>query len=205
MFAYLSGNKRIPPNQVVIQLGKRKKWVCAAVLLLTVATIGMSGCGNPQAAPSAQKARVKAQNIVPGPRGQNVPNSNTRASHLEMLARGVHGVNGANCVVFGKYAIVGLDVDPKMDRSRVGTTKYAVAEAFHKDPYGADAVVTADIDMAQRIREIRTDVQHGRPVAGFAEELADMVGRLMPQFPRSVVPRPSPDNPGTANAHSGRK
>jgi YhcN/YlaJ family sporulation lipoprotein len=186
-------------------LGKNKKWVCAAILLLTLAMIGLSGCGNKPASPSAQNARVRAQNVVPGSGGQNHPTSNTRASHLERLARGVRGVNDANCVVFGKYAIVGLDVDPTMDRSRVGTTKYAVAQAFRKDPHGADAIVTADIDMAQRIREIRADVQNGRPVAGFADELADMVGRLVPQLPRSVVPQQSPENLGTANAQRGQK
>ena len=53
-----------------------------------------------------------------------------------------------------------------MERSRVGTIKYAVAEAFHKDPYGIDAIVTADMDLSQRLREVRSGYERGRPFAG---------------------------------------
>jgi YhcN/YlaJ family sporulation lipoprotein len=137
-----------------------------------------------------------------------IRNPQAVARHLEMLARGVRGVNDATCVVFGNYAIVGIDVDAKMDRSRVGTTKYAVAEALRKDPYGVDALVTADMDLSQRLKEIRADVQRGRPIAGFAEELGDIVGRVMPQMPRSIVPPASPDHDGgqpPAKAGSGSK
>lgn len=165
---------------------KRKTAFCAAVLLLTAA-VGLTGCGNNnRPGPSAQNARVNVQNTVRGADDNTAANG--KAAHLEKLARGIRGVNDANCVVFGRYAIVGIDVDPRMDRSHVGTTKYAVAEAFRKDPYGANAAVTADIDLAQRIREIRADVRNGRPVAGFAEELADIVGRLMPNIGNPKVP-----------------
>ncbi|TJY43395.1 YhcN/YlaJ family sporulation lipoprotein [Cohnella pontilimi] len=163
---------------------KSKTAFCAAVLLIASA-VTLSGCGN-NARPgqTAQNARVNVQNTVRGVDGTD----NGKAAHLAQLARGVRGVNDANCVVFGRFAIVGIDVDPKMDRSRVGTIKYAVAEAFRKDPYGANAMVTADIDLAQRIREISADVQRGRPVAGFAEELADIVGRIMPNVGNPNTP-----------------
>ncbi|WP_276355949.1 YhcN/YlaJ family sporulation lipoprotein [Cohnella caldifontis] len=174
--------------------------VCKWILLLSVAALGTAGCARNQAAPApAPPNNVGTQSL-----GQLAPigsaDPGAVAAHLEQLARGIHGVNGANCVVFGKYAIVGLDVDPKMERSRVGTVKYAVAEAFRKDPYGINALVTADIDLAQRIREIRADTLRGRPAAGFAEELADIVGRLVPQIPRNVIPPASPENTGGPNA-----
>lgn len=120
----------------------------------------------------------------------------SKADRLERLAQGVAGVEGATCVVFGKFAIVGIDVDAKLERSQVGTIKYAVAEAFRKDPDGVDAIVTADIDLTQRLREIGADIRHGRPVAGFTEELADIVGRLVPQLPRSVMPAREPEDLG---------
>jgi len=146
---------------------------------------------------------MNAQNVTPYASPINRADAATVASHLEALATSINGVKGANCVVFGKYAIVGIDVDPKMERSRVGTVKYAVAEAFRKDPYGINALVTADVDMAQRLREIRYDIGQGRPVAGFAEELADIVGRLVPQIPRNIVPPQSPENTGAPNARAG--
>jgi len=169
--------------------------------LLAAAAISLPGCARTnQSAPSPGDGRVHVQNTAPGAAVIDRSNASEVAAHLEALAKSVHGVNGANCVVFGKYAIVGIDVDAKMERSRVGTVKYAVAEAFRKDPYGIDALVTADIDMAQRLREIRVDAASGRPIAGFAEELADIVGRLIPQVPRNLIPPRSPENTGAPNA-----
>jgi len=152
------------------------------------------------------------QEPAPGPRAQEIPSGEAEltdtdlrdpAARLEALAESVAGVRDANCVVFGGYAIVGVDVEEDLDRSQVGTIKYSVAEALRKDPYGARAVVTADIDLAQRIREIREDIRQGRPVAGFAEELADIVGRLVPQFPGSVIPRKDPQQAQRENDGSG--
>lgn len=173
-------------------------------LMLAAAIACMPGCASkdPSAA-SPGDGQVHVQNNAQGAAVIDRSNAAEVASHLEALARSVHGVKGANCVVFGKYAIVGIDVDAKMERSRVGTVKYAVAEAFRKDPYGIDALVTADIDMAQRLREIRADAVNGRPVAGFAEELADIVGRLIPQVPRDVIPPRAPENTGAPNPAVG--
>jgi YhcN/YlaJ family sporulation lipoprotein len=89
----------------------------------------------------------------------------------------------------GNTAVVGIDVDGRMERSRVGTIKYAVAEAFRKDPYGIDAIVTADMDLTNRIREIGADIRRGRPFSGFAEELSDIMGRIVPQLPRETQTR----------------
>jgi YhcN/YlaJ family sporulation lipoprotein len=159
----------------------------AALLLLLTLALGSAGCGTKQSAPAPSVNGLKAQStkVISN---EKITNPGKVAAHLESLARRVKGVNGATCVVFGNYAIVGIDVDAKLDRSRVGTIKYTVAEAFRKDPYGINAVVTADIDMAQRLREIRAAIQHGRPLAGFANELSNMIGRIVPQIPRNINP-----------------
>lgn len=173
--------------------------VCRAVLLLAL-VVAAAGCGNGDAE-RQQSGTHKAQSTRNGSANGNNDNRADVATHLEMLARGVPGVNDANCVVFGNYAIVGIDVAEKMDRSHVGSLKYAVAEAFRKDPAGIDALVTADMDLTQRIREIRADINNGRPIAGFTEELADIAGRLVPQIPRNIIPPSGPDNVGTSNAN----
>jgi len=163
-------------------------------------TMGLAGCGNKQSAPVPSNQRLKAQ--ASNPSKKTISNPQEVADHLQSLALGVAGVKGANCVVFGKYAIVGIDVDEKMERSQVGTIKYAVAEAFRKDPYGIDALVTADIDLAQRLREIRIDVNKGRPIAGFAEELSDIIGRVIPQVPRNIIPPKAPEDMGTSHSNN---
>ncbi len=167
--------------------------------------MGIAGCGTRQSAPAPTDNRVRNLTANDAPAKMKIDNPKKVAAHLESLARGVEGVKDANCVVFGKYAIVGIDVDEKMERSQVGTLKYAVAEAFRKDPYGIDAVVTADLDLAQRVREIRVDVKNGRPISGFAEELSDMIGRVIPQIPRNIIPPKAPENMGTSSLNKLKK
>lgn len=113
----------------------------------------------------------------------------TTADHLRALAERVPGVNSANCVVMGDTAVVGLNVDGNLDRAEVGTIKYTVAEALKADPAGANALVTADMDVSNRIADLGRHLQEGHPISGLASELADIVGRIIPQMPRDVAPR----------------
>lgn len=163
------------------------KWLVSAMVLCLLAT----GCGTVarnETSPSPQNDnRVRVQQTAP--RKEEISNPQQVAAHLESLARRVPGVRGAHCVVMGNTAVVGIDVDGRMERSRVGTIKYAVAEAFRKDPYGIDAIVTADMDLTNRIREIGADIRRGRPFSGFAEELSDIMGRIVPQLPRETQTR----------------
>ncbi|MFC5651707.1 YhcN/YlaJ family sporulation lipoprotein [Paenibacillus solisilvae] len=176
------------------------KWLVSALILCLLAT----GCGTVarnETSPSPQNDnRVKVQQS--SPRKKAITSPKQVAAHLEKLAMKVPGVKGAHCVVFKNTAIVGIDVVSTMERSRVGTIKYAVAEAFHKDPYGIDAIVTADMDLSQRLREVQADIKRGRPLAGMAEELADIVGRIVPQLPRDVQPRQAePDKQDQPKIH----
>jgi YhcN/YlaJ family sporulation lipoprotein len=172
---------------------------------LLIVMIGLSACQmagpspNNQASPKQGREQIRVQQTVPKQEAQKeerIDNQTAQeiAERLVKLAVRVPGVHDATAVVFMRNAIVGIDVSAKLDRSRVGTIKYSVAEALREDPYGARTVVTADTDTLQRLREIAADVRKGRPVAGFAEELADMAGRLMPQLPHQTEPRDSEGN-----------
>lgn len=113
--------------------------------------------------------------------------------HLVGLATGIPGVEDATAVVLGPYAVVGIDVDRKLDNSRVGSIKYSVAEALKNDPNGKNAVVTADPDVVERLRQMGRQIRQGHPIGGIANELAGIVGRLMPQVPHSLqTKKPSP-------------
>lgn len=162
------------------------KWLSAAIVIAIVATGCSAGARNDSSPSPQNNGRVTAQQNEGGKK-QILDRPEVEA-HLEELAKGIQGVENAHCVVIGNTAVVGIDVDGNLERSRVGTIKYSVAEAFRKDPYGIDAFVTADIDISNRIQEIGEDLRMGRPIAGFAEELADIMGRLVPQMPRDIVP-----------------
>lgn len=105
------------------------------------------------------------------------------AQRLAKLATQIKDVNDATAVVLGPWAVVGIDVKATEDRGRIDVIKYSVAEALKDDPAGAYAVVTADPDMLQRLKEMREAIREGEGLQSIMEELADMVGRMMPQFP----------------------
>ncbi|MRH41902.1 YhcN/YlaJ family sporulation lipoprotein [Aquibacillus halophilus] len=115
------------------------------------------------------------------------------AQRLANLAGGVPNVENATAIVAGPYAVVGIDVDKDLNQSRVGTIKYSVAEALQHDPYGKTAVVVADADGTQRIREMANKVQQGHPIQGFVDEVAGIVGRYMPEFPINEDQPQEPD------------
>lgn len=108
------------------------------------------------------------------------------AEYLVNLTKRVPNINDATAVVVGDYAVVGIDVDKRLDRSRVGSIKYSVAEALHHDPVGANAVVVADADTFERLQKMGKEIENGRPIQGVIEELAGIVGRLMPQIPSEI-------------------
>lgn len=158
--------------------------LCVFLLVLTLAT----GCSQApkSGAPSqdTNQKQVKVQQIAP--QKLEIKDSKAIAEHLESLATSVPQVESAHCVVFGNTAVVGINLRKDMDRAKVGTVKYSVAEALKKDPYGVNAIVTADLDLDQRLRNIRDNMRAGRPITGFAEQMADIMGRAMPQLPRDI-------------------
>ncbi|SDY77709.1 sporulation lipoprotein, YhcN/YlaJ family [Evansella caseinilytica] len=105
------------------------------------------------------------------------------AEHLAQLCTNIPDVDRATAIVIGPYALVGIDVKGDIDQSEVGAIKYQAAEALADDPHGAAAAVTADPDIMQRIEEMRDEMGQGRPIAAIANELGDIIGRIIPIVP----------------------
>lgn len=157
-------------------------------IVLVSIFIVASGCSkaNNGASSPSNNQKVHVQQTTP-PKPE-IKNAAEVAKRLEKLAESVPHVIHANCVVLGNTAIVGINVDGNLERARVGTIKYSVAEALRKDPVGIHAIVTADIDIGNRLREMSIDIKNGSPISGFTQELADIFGRIIPQLPRDVIP-----------------
>ncbi|MDV7763125.1 YhcN/YlaJ family sporulation lipoprotein [Peribacillus simplex] len=114
------------------------------------------------------------------------------AQRLTGLAKSIPEVNDATAVVLGKYAIVGIDIDQDIERSQVGTIKYSVGETLKHDPNGANAIIVADPDLNERVREVAKDIKDGKPVTGILNELADITSRVIPEVPGDILtPTPS--------------
>jgi YhcN/YlaJ family sporulation lipoprotein len=170
------------------------------LLVLFIVILAISGCNN-QPRNISREEDDKSQIIhvkdsadihVDRKTGQEV------SAHLVELATRVPNVNDATAVVLGPYAVVGIDVNSDLDRARVSTIKYSVAESLKNDPYGATAVIIADADSFVRLEEMGRDIQRGRPIAGIMEELAEIVGRVIPEIPIDLK-EPTAPNPTEQN------
>jgi YhcN/YlaJ family sporulation lipoprotein len=187
---------------------ERTMYMKYALVVLFTAML-MTACGGnsgPNAAGTPNQnsnSQVQVKQTVPE-KPQMVDKAAV-SERLEKLALSVPQVKGANCVVIGNTAIVGIDVDPDLDRNRTDVVKYSVAEALRKDPHGVYAFVTADLDLGERIRDIGTSVKEGRPIAGFAEELIDIVGRIMPQIPRDLTPLGNGKQASSSHEQAGQE
>ncbi|PGS92123.1 hypothetical protein COC98_27065 [Bacillus anthracis] len=147
-------------------------------LFITGCSIGKKDNSNEK--PEQKNVSTKNVNYTNKP---NKPNEKA-ADHL---AASVPGVNDATAVVVGKYAIVGIDVKAKLDRTRVESIKYSVAESLKNDPDGANAVVVADVDTYERLKQIGKQIKKGKTGEGILDELAAIVGRVMPQVPNDMI------------------
>ncbi|WP_043968251.1 YhcN/YlaJ family sporulation lipoprotein [Anoxybacillus thermarum] len=159
------------------------KYIIVFILLF------MSACGQ-QAQPNNRDSLVHVKNTT----NERIVNKSGQqiARHLAHLASSVPNVNDATVLVVGKYALVGIDVNAKLDPSRVGTVKYSVVESLQKDPYGANAIVIADADLNARLKAIQKQVENGKPIQGFMDELAAIVGRVMPEIPSDFLQTKNP-------------
>ncbi|MDR4946242.1 YhcN/YlaJ family sporulation lipoprotein [Neobacillus cucumis] len=163
-------------------------------LLLTTLSLLLAGCnltGQKENADNGKQSLVNVKNSY----SENVDRKSGQviSKRLVDLATSIPNVSDATAVVLGRYAIVGIDVNSKIDRSQVGSIKYSVAESLRKDPYGAKAIVVADVDTNQRLREIQAEIKKGRPLQGIMQELADVAGRLIPEVPGDII-TPNPKN-----------
>ncbi|AGT31391.1 hypothetical protein M493_05460 [Geobacillus genomosp. 3] len=181
---------------------KRNCWLAVLCLLL------LSGCniGNDHEAGESNRSLVRVKNTV----DEQVENKSGQeiARRLAEIANRVPNVHDAAAIVVGKYAIVGIDIGANVDASRVGTIKYSVAEALQKDPYGANAIIVADPDLYTRVRNIGQQIDDGRPVRAFMDEIADIVGRVMPEVPSDLfetTPEPTEENDGQLNRREERQ
>lgn len=124
---------------------------------------------------------IQLQNADPST--PNTDNNQDKAQYLANLAATVPDVNDATALVTDRGVLVSIDVNKDLDRSHVGSVKYAVLEAIEHDPNGQRAVVVADADLSERMQSMANKIQEGHPIQAITEELANITGRWMPELP----------------------
>jgi YhcN/YlaJ family sporulation lipoprotein len=178
------------------------------VLMFTCLLLILAACNN-----NTNNAQNNEKQSLVNVKNSDIENVDRKtgqeiSKRLVELATSIPNVHDATAVVIGRYAIVGIDVNSKIERSQVGAIKYSVAESLKEDPYGARAIVVADADTNQRLKEIAADIEKGRPIQGIMEELADVAGRLMPEIPADMIdpnPKNAPEEPKKKLSDDGKR
>lgn len=160
-----------------------KKIYLLGLLLFVAILIGCQNNNNNEQSsqPNHENQPIQVKNS--DPRDVEVLDNQEKAQHLANLASDVPEVNGATAIITDRGALVAIDVDKDLDRSAVGSIKYSVLEAVHHDPYGKNAVIVADGDVFERLSHIMDEIGNGQPLSGFVNELSNLIGRWMPEFP----------------------
>lgn len=183
------------------------------LLFITIACgISLAACGANNDDNDGNTLPTKNENNPPAEMQDSSPDNKKDltnreiAEHLSNIADSVPNVIDASAVVAGSYAVVGVNVDEDLDKSRVGTVKFSVTESLKHDPYGKTAVVVADADVTQRLQSMGNKIKQGEPVEGVVDELSEIVGRYMPdthmEENQSGEPDPYREEPSKENEDS---
>ncbi|WP_273125302.1 YhcN/YlaJ family sporulation lipoprotein [Metabacillus sp. HB246100] len=158
--------------------------------ILLLISLSLTGCSTDQGTPNTDNSSNNGTPInVKNSLQENVDRKTGQeiSKHLVELANQVPDVNDATAVVLGQFAVVGIDVNANLDRNKVESIKYTVAESLMHDPYGARAIVLADADTNTRLKQMGKEIEEGRPIIGILDELAAIVGRVIPELPNEIL------------------
>jgi YhcN/YlaJ family sporulation lipoprotein len=155
---------------------KKKKLIITLVLLLTFSLVISFACA-PQRRPAPAPDNNMTQN-------QNKTNTNdtARAKAIrDSIVKNHKDINGATVVLSDSTAYVGLDLKGNVSGSTADRLKTEVADTVKNQDRSIDRVlVSSDVKIVTRLKQIGRDIENGRPISGFINELDTMFRRVTP-------------------------
>lgn len=113
----------------------------------------------------------------------DVDSMNKRSKAISNKVAEIEGIKDANVVITGNTALVGIDIPKDTKDSRTTELKNAVQTMVKNSDNKIDnVVVTADADLTQRIKTVGNDVENGKPISGFGEEIKEIMKRITPNM-----------------------
>lgn len=181
-----------------VLLSKMK--VLALLLVLTLALTGCPAAERPEddpAPPPPGAAPGQTPQTTPGDPGApelddrplggtatGVGDMNTR---IQGLAQEVTGVENVVAVVVGNIALIGIDTNVVPNQqNQVGETspdqlERSVADAVERDQTIVEAYVTSDRQLTDRIRNIASNMDDGRPITQYLDDITDLLEEMRPR------------------------
>ncbi|HZJ57220.1 MAG TPA: YhcN/YlaJ family sporulation lipoprotein [Clostridia bacterium] len=110
--------------------------------------------------------------------------TNTAGDRAKAIARDVakeKNIQSASCVVTGDTALVGLQFEKQYKGKVTDAIKKSVDRRVKKlESTIKKVVVTADPDLLSRIKTMAKDIEGGKPLSGFTNEIEEIVRRINP-------------------------
>ena len=105
----------------------------------------------------------------------------TRANTIAQRVADLNDVDRASVVITGNTALVGVDMRNNIQGRMTTELKRKIeAKVKNTDSRIKNVAVTADPDLSTRINRIVTDMENGRPISGFANEIQEMLRKITP-------------------------
>ncbi|MFZ5944196.1 MAG: YhcN/YlaJ family sporulation lipoprotein [Bacillota bacterium] len=168
-----------------------KKLIMLLVIILIAALMIGSAC-TPQKRP-APAPNPAPNNNDPGvgdTRMEDRNNNRTNTAQQEKaerlaqkIVRSVDNVNSVTVVFAEEIAYVGIDLYANISGNEAENIKKQVARVVKEDDPDIETVyVTQDADTYTRLQRIARDIEGGRPLSGFLDELQNMFRRITPSM-----------------------
>lgn len=104
-----------------------------------------------------------------------------RARTIAQKVNDLSEVDRASCLITGNTAIVGVDMKNNVKGQMTTELKQKIeTKVKNTDSRIKNVAVTADPDLATRIKTLTTDIENGRPISGFANEIQEILRRITP-------------------------
>ena len=90
-------------------------------------------------------------------------------------------IDSASCVITGDTALIGVQFEKQYKGDLTDAIKKSVEKRVRDiEPDIDNVVVTADPDLLSRIKTIASDIENGKPLSGFTEEIEEIIRRFNP-------------------------
>ena len=104
-----------------------------------------------------------------------------RARTIARKVADLNEVDKASCLITGNTAIVAVDMKNNIRGQMTTKLKQKIeTKVKNTDNRIKNVAITADPDLSTRIKTMATDMENGKPITGFADEIKEMLRKITP-------------------------
>lgn len=104
-------------------------------------------------------------------------------SITDKLNTDIDEVNNSTVIITGNTALIGVDIPKETTDEQTTEIKNKVETKVKEIDKDVDrVVVTADADLVTRLKDMGKDVENGKPISGFGEEIEEIIRRITPNM-----------------------